>query len=194
MYQNAKIHTLFESRKCSYPNKMQAHIFNKKTDMNHYFKCSGICHYHIQCHDFDFWSHTFEDTRRRGSKGAPHMSTKSLEQICVHTHLFLFMAGRGLVFLLYWGVQSVSAEGHLLHGGYFLCQARNHSKEPQVHQPICHSEVHHLQDLRQKEQNLGSDWDISKGMGWIAMTFYDPQMMSDDLGMPWPFPLAQTKG
>lgn len=39
---------------------------------------------------------------------------------------------------------------HLLHGGYFLCQACNHSKQPQIHQSICHFEVHHLQDLKER--------------------------------------------
>ena len=42
----------------------------------------------------------------------------------------------------------MSADGHLLHGGYFLRQARNDGKEPQVHEPICHPEVHQLQDLK----------------------------------------------
>lgn len=44
---------------------------------------------------------------------------------------------------------SESTVSHLLHGGYFLCQAGDHSEEPQVHQPICHLEVHHLQDLKE---------------------------------------------
>lgn len=60
------------------------------------------------------------------------------------------MAGQGLLFRLYWG--GVSAHGHLLHGGYFLCQTWDHSKEPQVYESICHSEVHHLQDLKTKNK------------------------------------------
>lgn len=40
---------------------------------------------------------------------------------------------------------------HLLHGGYLLSQAGDHGKEPQVHESICHPEVHHLQDLWQSK-------------------------------------------
>lgn len=75
---------------------------------------------------------------------------------------------------------------HLLHGGYFLRQARNHGKQPQVHQSICHPEVHHLQDLkRDVGVTAGSERPLRCGSSRIYpvdvdLFFFGQQLRRDD--------------
>ncbi len=95
----------------------------------------------------------FGGTERRRSKRDPHTTTKSAERTCIHT-LILIYGRSGTPHPA--SLRSVSARGHLLHGGYFLRQTGDHSKEPQVYEPICHSEVDHLQDLKQKNKEISS--------------------------------------
>lgn len=99
--------------------------------------------------NFDVESHIkYLKVQGEEDQREPHTRRQNHWNKVANTLLFLFMGGQWLLLQLHWGARSASADSHLLHGGYFLCQTRNHSEEPQVHEPICHSEVHHLQDLR----------------------------------------------
>lgn len=110
-------------------------------------------------------------TRGDEDQGGPHTRRANWQNKLAYTLIHILIYG-GSGAPLPASLRSVPAYGHLLHGGYFLCQTGNHSEEPQVYEPICHSEVRHLQDLITHER---------RGSAPVALVH---AQISHQLGLP----------
>ena len=90
------------------------------------------------------------------TRARTHRDTQTYTHIHTHTHTHTYSYS--------WEASDTSSDlqggswicdpGYSLHSGYFLSQACDHSKEPQVCESICHPEIHHLQDLRENSQRV----------------------------------------
>lgn len=114
-------------------------------------------------------------TRGDEDQREPHTRRPNRRNKLAYTFIHILIYGRSGAPLPA-SLRSVPAYGHLLHGGYFLCQTGNHSKEPQIYEPICHSKVHHLQDLKQKTQERRGSASVALVHTQISHQLWPPEV------------------